>query len=157
VKGPDLAPPALTRLTEVLRVTAFLDTTIAPIAPGPHLGGREVLTMPHDANETSVRGEPGLPDSGGPLTFTDSLGVTWTVREITPAPMPPKLLKMLGDDRRRGGWLLFWSAEGEKRRLSPVPQNWSSLSRFELERWCMGASRVPPAPEQRAADRSPSA
>jgi hypothetical protein len=90
-----------------------------------------------------------------PLTFTDTVGVTWTVREITPSPMPRKLLQMLGEDRRRGGWLLFWSDEGEKRRLSPVPQNWDRLSRFEIERWCMRATRVPPAPARRAADRDP--
>ena len=88
-----------------------------------------------------------------PVTFTDTVGVTWTVREITPSPTPPKMLKVLGEDRRRGGWLLFWSDEGEKRRLSPVPQGWDRLSRFELERWCMRATRVPPAPARRAADR----
>jgi hypothetical protein len=90
-----------------------------------------------------------------PVTFTDTVGVTWTVREITPSPMPPKLAKVLGEDRRNGGWLLFLSDEGEKRRLAPVPQGWDALSRFEIERWCMRATRVPPAPARRAADRDP--
>ena len=96
-----------------------------------------------------------VPNQGLPREFTDSVGVTWTVREITPGPMPPKLLAMLGEDRRQGGWLLFLSADGERRRLSPVPAAWAELPDFELERWCMRARRVPPAPERRAEDREP--
>jgi hypothetical protein len=87
--------------------------------------------------------------------FIDAVGTTWTVREIKPGPMPPKLLSMLGGERRRGGWLLFLSSEGEKRRLAPIPANWAGLPRFEIERWCMRAKQVPPAPERRAEDRAP--
>jgi hypothetical protein len=102
-----------------------------------------------DENET-----PG-DRASDPLTFTDSSGVTWDVRRITPGPMPPKLLQLLREDRRVGGWLLFLSREGEKRRLSPVPQEWPDVSPVQLEQWCGGARRVPPAPERRAVDRSP--
>ena len=91
----------------------------------------------------------------GPLTFTDSAGVTWDVRRITPGPLPPKLLRLLREDRRVGGWLLFLSRHGEKRRLSPVPSEWPSVSPDQLEAWCARAKRVPPAPERRAVDRSP--
>jgi hypothetical protein len=93
----------------------------------------------------------------GPLTFTDSLGVAWDVRRITPGPMPPKLLRLLREDRRAGGWLLFLSHRGEKRRLSPVPPEWPDASHAELEAWCARAKRTPPAPERRAVDRSPPA
>ena len=99
--------------------------------------------------------EPSVDRSGGPVTFTDSSGVTWDVRHITPGPMPPKLLHMLREDRRAGGWLLFLSRQGEKRRLSPVPTDWSEASDAQLERWCGGAKRVPPAPERRELDRRP--
>jgi hypothetical protein len=90
-----------------------------------------------------------------PREFTDSVGVTWTVREITPGPMPPKLSEFLGGDRRRGGWLLFMSASGEKRRLAPIPADWAGLADDDLEGWCRRARRVPPAPERRIEDRQP--
>jgi hypothetical protein len=92
---------------------------------------------------------------GLPREFTDSVGTTWTVREITPGPLPPTLAHMLGEERRRGGWLLFLSAQGEKRRLAPVPEGWAGLSSAELEAWCMRARRVPPAPARRTEDREP--
>jgi hypothetical protein len=90
-----------------------------------------------------------------PRVFTDSVGATWTVREITPGPMPEKLSQLLREERRSGGWLLFISETDEKRRLSPVPQGWASLTDAELEAWCMRARRVPPAPQRRAEDRDP--
>jgi hypothetical protein len=91
-----------------------------------------------------------------PREFTDSVGVTWTVREIVPGPMPPKMSEMLGGDRRRGGWLLFLSADGEKRRLGPVPAGWAGLSDGDLEGHCRRARRVPPAPQRRTEDHEPS-
>jgi len=94
-------------------------------------------------------------DPALPREFTDSVGATWTVREITPGPMPPKLSELLGDERRKGGWLLFLSSTGEKRRLAPVPVSWAGLSDRELEGYCMRARRVPPAPARRVEDREP--
>jgi hypothetical protein len=88
-----------------------------------------------------------------PRAFTDSLGATWTVREVTPGPMPEKLSQLLGADRRRGGWLLFLSEAGERRRLAPVPEGWAGLPPAELEDYCMRARRVPPGPQRRAEDR----
>lgn len=100
----------------------------------------------------------GMHTSGSlPREFTDSVGTTWSVREIAPGPMPPKLEQLLGEDRRRGGWLLFLSERGEKRRLAPVPEAWAGLSAAELEGWCRRARRVPPGPERRREDREPEA
>ena len=84
--------------------------------------------------------------------FTDSVGVDWTVREIGNPTLPRTLEKLLEKDRRRGGWLVFESSEGNKRRLSPYPPDWRTVSAFELERWCMKAVHVPPAPARRAED-----
>ncbi len=97
---------------------------------------------------------PNVAESPQPLprAFTDSVGASWTVREITPGPMPEKLSQLLGEERRRGGWLLFISEQGEKRRLAPVPQGWAGMSERDLETQCMRARRVPPAPERRAED-----
>jgi len=85
-------------------------------------------------------------------SFTDTVGVTWTVREIGSPSMTATLEKLLEKDRRRGGWLVFESADGDKRRLAPYPPDWRTVSTFELERWCMKATRVPPAPARRAQD-----
>lgn len=85
-------------------------------------------------------------------SFTDSVGVEWTVREIGTAALTQTLAKVLEHDRRRTGWLVFESGDGEKRRLAPYPPDWRTVSTFELERWCMKAARVPPAPARRAQD-----
>ena len=85
-------------------------------------------------------------------SFTDTVGVTWTVREIGSPTLTRTLEKLLEKERRRGGWLVFESSEGDKRRLSPYPPDWRTMSTFELERWCMKAAHVPPAPARRAED-----
>jgi len=85
-------------------------------------------------------------------TFVDTVGLEWTVREIASPSLPGTMAKLLGSERRRGGWLVFESKEGEKRRLSPYPPDWRTMSAFEIERWCMRATRVPPAPARRAED-----
>jgi len=85
-------------------------------------------------------------------SFTDSVGVEWSVREIGSQTLTRTLEKVLESDRRRGGWLVFESSEGDKRRLAPYPPDWRTVSTFELERWCMKATRVPPAPARRAED-----
>jgi hypothetical protein len=84
--------------------------------------------------------------------FTDTVAVDCTVREIATPALTQTLSKMLEKDRRRGGWLVFESSDGDKRRLSPYPPDWRTVSTFELERWCMKATRVPPAPARRAED-----
>lgn len=84
--------------------------------------------------------------------FTDDGGVAWEVREIANAQMPPSLTKLLGDERRRSGWLAFSSETGERRRLAPYPSDWASVSDFEIARWCAKAERVPPAPSRREQD-----
>ncbi len=84
--------------------------------------------------------------------FTDSVGVAWTAREIASTALSGAMARVLERDRRRGGWLVFESDEGEKRRLTPYPPDWRTMSVFEIERWCMRATHVPPAPARRAQD-----
>ena len=84
--------------------------------------------------------------------FIDSVGVQWVVREIASPSLAGTLARVLEHDRRRSGWLVFESAEGEKRRLAPYPPDWRTMSAFEIERWCMRATMVPPAPARRAED-----
>jgi hypothetical protein len=85
-------------------------------------------------------------------TFVDSVGLEWTVREIASPKLSETVGELLLRDRRRGGWLVFESTEAEKRRLAPYPPDWRTMSTFEIERWCMRATRVPPAPARRADD-----
>jgi hypothetical protein len=84
--------------------------------------------------------------------FTDSVGVAWTVREIASPSLEGALAKLLENDRRRGGWLVFESVDGDKRRLVPYPPDWRTMTIFEIERWCMRATPVPPAPARRSED-----
>ena len=85
-------------------------------------------------------------------TFVDSVGVEWSVREIASPSLEGALARLLENDRRRGGWLVFESTDGEKRRLTPYPPDWRTMTGFEIERWCMRATMVPPAPARRAED-----
>ena len=86
-------------------------------------------------------------------TFTDTVGLAWTVREIASPVLTGAMARVLEKDRRRGGWLMFESAEGDKRRLTPYPPDWRTMSDFEIERWCMRAAPAPPAPIRRAEDK----
>lgn len=86
-------------------------------------------------------------------TFRDTVGLEWTVREIGSPTLSRALERILENDRRRGGWLVFESADGDKRRLAPYPPDWRTMTAFEIERWCMRAVAVPPAPERRAEDQ----
>ncbi len=40
------------------------------------------------------------------------------------------------------GWLCFESAEGEKRRLAPVPDDWERATSEKLWVWCEAAMQV---------------
>ena len=93
-----------------------------------------------------------MPEHITSRSFTDSVGVNWTVREIGSPTLTQTLAKVLKSDRRRSGWLVFESTDGDKRRLAPYHPDWRTVSMFELERWCMKATRVPPAPARRAED-----
>lgn len=91
----------------------------------------------------------------GVVVFRDAAGVEWTVEEIESPTLPPRLLSLLSEERRRGGWLVFEADHGERRRLSPVPSGWRTLSDAELEKCCARGDRVPPAPARRAEDGPP--
>jgi hypothetical protein len=83
--------------------------------------------------------------------YVDSCGVEWTVREIATTTLST-VTRVFEHDRRRSGWLVFESVDGEKRRLAPYPPDWRTISTFEMERWCMKATKVPPGPARRAED-----
>lgn len=73
-------------------------------------------------------------------SFTDSQGQGWRVWNVVPQydtardedTMTPGL---------QGGWLCF-EKEGQKRRLSPIPDGWEAAEPEALERYCQAATPV---------------
>ena len=86
--------------------------------------------------------------------FTDSAGVEWRVWEVLPnqalAPGGADALSRssLKDTPFADGWLCFESAS-EKRRLAPIPSDWTDRDQDTLESLCRQAALVP-ARRQRA-------
>jgi hypothetical protein len=85
-------------------------------------------------------------------SFTDAVGVEWAVREIGSPKMSQTLAKLLEHDRRSGGWLVFESNDGEKRRLAPYPPDWRTVSGGGGGRGWRAAERGPPRPARRKED-----
>lgn len=105
-------------------------------------------------------------------SFQNGEGITWQVWNVMPGRRdvperrvgydrrsPDPVIRYAGperrtaDDRRQPpaflspqlatGWLAF-ECPTEKRRLTPIPQQWEQLSDTELERLCAAALPVPP-------------
>jgi hypothetical protein len=102
----------------------------------------------------------------GYRSFTDSTGAEWQAWDVV-----PQLAERRGDDRRRekrpipfrdrrrsdrrlvvsrratltsglaAGWLCFETARG-KRRLSPIPDDWTRCPDARLEEYCRMAKPV---------------
>jgi len=95
--------------------------------------------------------------------FTDENGRSWTVWDVHPELVerrqqntgpPPGIRDRRVHTRRRAiipsampqGWLAFESRDGDRRRLSPipnVPKGWSEASDDELRAWCAIAKPLP--------------
>lgn len=73
-------------------------------------------------------------------SFTDSKGHAWRVWNVVPHYATER------DEERmtpglQGGWLCFENG-GEKRRLSPIPEDWESAAEAQLEAYCHQAAAV---------------
>jgi len=73
--------------------------------------------------------------------FTDSRGERWDVWAVYPQARgtPHQVLR----GSFRNGWLCL-ETQTQKRRLSPIPPDWESMSDVQLEELCQQASLVPP-------------
>lgn len=71
--------------------------------------------------------------ASGALDFVDRSGTVWTVSEIARLDFSERLMALLPHPERRRGWLLFESQRGERRRYTPIPDNWRELSSIDLE------------------------
>ncbi len=63
-------------------------------------------------------------------TFTDARGIWWDVFAVYPESRPSPHFRLKGTFEQ--GWLCFDSGT-EKRRLSPIPEDWRTVSDAELE------------------------
>jgi hypothetical protein len=70
-------------------------------------------------------------------SFVDSRGVGWRVWETTPGAIAQVLHMEL-----RPGWLTF-DSPAERRRLTPIPDDWLTVSSSALEVYCDSATRIP--------------
>lgn len=93
--------------------------------------------------------------ASGALEFCDAHGVRWTVSEIARLEFSEQLISLLPHPERRGGWLLFESDGGERRRLSPVPNEWHSLPATVLEQHLAMALRAGRNEHRRRSDTEP--
>ena len=83
-------------------------------------------------------------------SVTDAGGVTWDVFAVYPeARFSPKLRGTF-----QQGWLCFDSGP-EKRRLSPIPDNWQHLTDEDLERLVHHAEPARPRRGKRSGDDEP--
>jgi hypothetical protein len=87
--------------------------------------------------------------------FTDSRGVTWDAFPVYPVARPSSHTQLKGTLQQ--GWLCFDSV-AEKRRLSPIPPGWQSLSDQALEQLAQRAVVAPTrrrrsGPESEPGDR----
>ncbi|HKW48853.1 MAG TPA: hypothetical protein VJN70_15490, partial [Gemmatimonadaceae bacterium] len=73
----------------------------------------------------------------GALDFTDPSGTLWTVSEIARLEYSERLMAMLPHPERRQGWLLFESEHGDRRRFTPIPDDWRTFPMSGLLQ-CLG-------------------
>ena len=105
-------------------------------------------------------------------SFTDASGVEWQAFDVVPRSEERRSYDRRGPDAKEvtladgsdadrrdserrltvgtsmsflnaasGGWLCF-ECEGERRRLSPIPDSWMSCATAQLERYCRAARVV---------------
>lgn len=72
--------------------------------------------------------------------FTDSQGHTWRVWNVVPQYAVERDQEKMTPGLQ-GGWLCFENS-GEKRRLSPIPEDWESVGNEQLEAYCREAMPV---------------
>jgi hypothetical protein len=73
--------------------------------------------------------------------FDDRHGATWDVWAVYPEGRQSQVAALPGSFQ--SGWLVFESSDGEKRRLSPIPDGWQAMAPDELEQLCERASTAP--------------
>ncbi len=135
-------PPSKVDTGELIRVEEMLEiaTDAAKHAIALRRRRREARKRsgPRGAAELGAAEAAASPGAAH-RAFTDERGVTWDVYAVYPeARLSPKLRGAF-----QHGWLCF-DAGPEKRRLSPIPENWRGLTDEELRGLADQAERARP-------------
>lgn len=101
---------------------------------GPDGKGQKRLRSAVRATERAVLAA--TPADEAHRVFRDSQGVTWSVWAVRPSSQGGARAELRGTFAQ--GWLAF-VCEDEKRRLSPVPDDWATLDDRALEALCVQA------------------
>lgn len=83
---------------------------------------------------SDILGEVAVPDTH--RVFEDAAGVTWDAFAVHPSAEAAGKARLPGPFQR--GWLSFDSGE-ERRRLSPIPEGWQTMSDASLREACQRA------------------
>lgn len=154
--GPeDALQPELSRVKKQLEeaLTEVCSVDVERADTGELIRVEEVLAIANEAAKTAVsirrrrsvrrHGSPGTPE---PLevpsdhrTFADEAGVQWEAFAVHPSANVRGRSRL--PEPFRYGWLAF-DSDREKRRLSPIPDGWASLSVESLRELCDRAERV---------------
>jgi hypothetical protein len=104
---------------------------------------KEVVSLRRKRRQMRRKPIPPVSDLG-PQTehrrFVDIKGVSWDAFAVMPSTTDARGLARLPEQYQHG-WLCFESAT-EKRRLGPIPPNWTSVSDEELRRYRDAAQPV---------------
>ncbi len=106
---------------------------------------------PDDAEPGSTAEALDVTPPGGHRVFRDAAGVRWEAFAVYPHDDTQARARL--PHPFRNGWLTFESV-AEKRRLSPVPDDWDQLREAGLRELCQRAERVPLRTGVRSDDRS---
>jgi hypothetical protein len=85
-------------------------------------------------------------------TFTDAAGVGWDVYAVYPELRAGNHSPLMGTFQQ--GWLCFDSGT-EKRRLSPIPEDWRTISAADLEKLAQRAEVASKTRRRSRGDRGP--
>jgi hypothetical protein len=154
----------LQQVTETLK-SALIDACAADINAantGELIRVEEVLAIANQAAKQAVSirrrrrrdsGEPGssragrgrasklpLPEAAAHREFVDAAGLRWDAFAVHPSAEISTRARL--PDPYRSGWLSFASGD-DRRRLSPVPDDWLAMSEESLRELCERAERVP--------------
>ena len=95
---------------------------------------------PRQPPTTGPDTDAGLGTGGSHRVFVDAAGVTWDAFAVHPSADTAGKARLPEPYQR--GWLSFDSGS-ERRRLSPIPDGWHSVTDDALEQMCRSAELAP--------------
>jgi hypothetical protein len=130
----------LIRVEEVLAIANEAAKTAVSIRRRRRRDSAAESAAPSRAGRGRAAKRP-LPEPGAThREFVDAAGLRWDAFAVHPSAEISSRARL--PDPYRSGWLSFASGE-ERRRLSPVPDDWMAMSDDSLRELCERAERVP--------------